>query len=977
MASDYLTEGNDPGRTGWMKDEKVFTLANVKDMKLLWKVKLESQPREMHNLFSPLIAERVTTARGAREVAIVAGISDDLFGIDVASGELLWKKRYESTFAPTDKTVYHTLCLGGQTAVPAMEQVSPGKYTIYAIAWDGRLHQINAADGSDVAPPDKFLPPNGKPYALNVVNGVVYTATAQGCGGVPNALYSYHLATRKASTFIPAGGGMWGRRGAAVSPEGVVYMVTGDAMFSPQTKSLGNAIVGARLDDNQQLQLVDYFAPPNANWMRARDLDMNVTPMAFDYRGRKFLVGTSKECRVWLLDREALGGEDHRTTLHTTPLLCNDDQAFDAKGVWGAMAAWQDSRGVQWVLVPFWGPVSRTFRAPIEYGRPKMGGVAAYKLEEVSPGQWRLNPAWLSRDMDMAEEVVVANGVVFAYGSGEDTTQTLPDLAWNEPNGPWVGGGLNPYSERRIPNSRHATHLRSRRSDRQGAVVQREPDYVLEPFQRHDGRQRARLPGDVRRHDVQLRRPGGGRKVSRAMMPRHTRSIALAATIAAAGIVWSQGRGNPNEWPTAYGDAQHTSWIRNDVSISPETMSQPGFELQWKTTLESPVRHGVSLSAGVVTSGVNIFTPLSTIAAPSNQIFAVDNDTGNLFWTRRFDGTLAAGTAACPGGISGTLTRMVSLTTPAPGAGRGGGRGRGSYSSAVGEPGAGVPIPSRGGGGPRELPRLRRHHLRRQRQRPAPRAGPSAGASAIPPGQWRPSPFPTNAAAQGSGGGLFRPSGVVYAVSADGMFRTLGLVSGKDVQRPAPFVPAGARFSDLIAVDDRVYAATSGGCGGAADGIWAIDIASDTKPVVSWKTNGGSPLGSVAFATNGTAIVAIGPGTVTAGGYANAIVALDPKTLAVKDWFRQPGVEFAAPPVLFQEAGKDIVAVTTRDGRILLLDAGSLGGTNHDTPLFASASLTGGAATFAAQSPAMWQERGPVPAAAGDRACCVTRAAGA
>ena len=33
----------------------------------------------------------------------------------------------------------------------------------------------------------------------------------------------------------------------------------------------------------------------------------------------------------------------------------------------------------------------------------------------------------------------------------------MPDLAWNEPNGPWVGGGLNPYSERRIPNSRHAT----------------------------------------------------------------------------------------------------------------------------------------------------------------------------------------------------------------------------------------------------------------------------------------------------------------------------------------------------------------------------------------------------------------------------------------------------------------------------------------------------------------------------------------
>ena len=427
-------------------------------MKLLWKVKLESQPREMHNLFSPLIAERVTTARGAREVAIVAGISDDLFGIDVASGELLWKKRYESTFAPTDKTVYHTLCLGGQTAMPAMEQVSPGKYTIYAIAWDGRLHQINAADGSDVAPPDKFLPPNGKPYALNVVNGVVYTATAQGCGGVPNALYSYHLATRKASTFQPAGGGMWGRRGAAVSPEGVVYMVTGDAMFSPQTKSLGNAIVGAKLDDNQQLQLVDYFAPPQ------RQLDAGARSGHERHADGVRLPGTEVPRRheqgmPRLAPRSRQRSAARITARRSTPRRCCATTIRPSTPK-ACGAPWQPGR----IRAACSGCSSRSgdrSAAPSarrsSTGRPKMGGVAAYKLEETSPGQWRLNPAWLSRDMDMAEEVVVANGVVFAYGSGEDTTQTLPDLAWNEPNGPWVGGGLNPYSERRIPNSRHAT----------------------------------------------------------------------------------------------------------------------------------------------------------------------------------------------------------------------------------------------------------------------------------------------------------------------------------------------------------------------------------------------------------------------------------------------------------------------------------------------------------------------------------------
>jgi hypothetical protein len=45
-ASDFLTEGFDNARTGWVRDEKVFTTANVGSMKLLWKLKLESTPRD-------------------------------------------------------------------------------------------------------------------------------------------------------------------------------------------------------------------------------------------------------------------------------------------------------------------------------------------------------------------------------------------------------------------------------------------------------------------------------------------------------------------------------------------------------------------------------------------------------------------------------------------------------------------------------------------------------------------------------------------------------------------------------------------------------------------------------------------------------------------------------------------------------------------------------------------------------------------
>src|SRR5690349_10708629 len=185
--------------------------------------------------------------------------------------------------------------------------------------------------------------------------------------------------------------------------------------------------------------------------------------------------------------------------------------------------------------------------------------------------------------------------------------------------------------------------------------------------------------------------------------------VAALAMVLLAAVVFGQGRGNqavsfnapsPGPWPTAYGDAQRSSWVRTDTSISIESMSRPGFALQWKTKLESPARQGISLTQGVVSPGVTLFTPLSTVAGPANLVFAIDNDTGNVFWSRHFEGQLPAGTAACPGGISGAPTRTVNLVVaplPLP---RGAGRGGRGYSSVVGEPGEGVPsAPQAGFGG--------------------------------------------------------------------------------------------------------------------------------------------------------------------------------------------------------------------------------------------------------------------------------------
>ena len=179
--------------------------------------------------------------------------------------------------------------------------------------------------------------------------------------------------------------------------------------------------------------------------------------------------------------------------------------------------------------------------------------------------------------------------------------------------------------------------------------------------------------------------------------------------------------------------------------------------------------------------------------------------------------------------------------------------------------------------------------------------------------------------------------------------------------KPTPFLAANARFSDPIVVGNMMYVTTSGNCGGAADGVWGLDLAAESRPVASWRVNGGSPVGPLAFTTDGTIILAVGPGTTTMGGFANAIVALDPKTLQPKDWFTQPSAEFVTGPLVFVEGDKTVVAAATKDGRLWLLDAASLGGANHSTPMHVSRSFAASGMPLAPGALAMWQQVIPAP----------------
>jgi hypothetical protein len=469
-AEDYLTEGYDAARTGWIKNEKLLTKANLDQVKLLWRVQLPTVQRLYHSIHTPLVIGQLQTAQGVKEVAIVAGIADQLFGIDAKTSAILWSKKMEHAAGELPDSS-DRLCPNGQTSIPTIEKMADGSYKIWALAGDGRIWQIDPATGKDLAKPQKWYQTgNFKTYALNMTNGYVVTSTSQGCGGHMNAFGFYNTRDGSTMQFAPIGGGMWGRRGVAVDSQGATWIGTGGARFQPQggiqgPATLATSIVGVKPNpETGTVDLVGAHSAYNANWIFKRDLDISVSPSIFTYGGKEMMVYTHKTCRVHLVDLGAVrkaGAKTLRATLDTSSLICNDRQLWDEKGAWGAITTAQDSAGRQWVFVPFWGEKSREFNPPtvntpaVPDGRvwdnqlSKHGGVAAFTVDKVGTG-FKLTPRWISQDMQMGEAGLFANDILWVYASGVNNRQQGREVAWND--------YITPFAQQPHPGIDMGTH---------------------------------------------------------------------------------------------------------------------------------------------------------------------------------------------------------------------------------------------------------------------------------------------------------------------------------------------------------------------------------------------------------------------------------------------------------------------------------------------------------------------------------------
>jgi hypothetical protein len=363
------------------------------------------------------------------------------------------------------------------------------------------------------------------------------------------------------------------------------------------------------------------------------------------------------------------------------------------------------------------------------------------------------------------------------------------------------------------------------------------------------------------------------------------------------------------DWASTGGNPQRDGWSQGNTKVTKEAIENHQVKLLWTYKFENEARGLDAMTAPIDLSriiGWQGFKELLFIGGSSNVVYSLDSDLGVLYFKTAFqtnDTPSAAPTVLCPGGLTATLAMPGS-------SGGGGFRFRGPARGRA-------PYPARGRGAP----------ARR--------------------------------------GFVFRMPGpaVFWAVSSDGYLRTLREQDGNASWiPPVKFLPANARVSGINVSDDVIYAATINSCGGNPNGLYAAQYTAPELPkmpgeplvtpakfqVSDFMTNGSgfSGTGGTAIGTNGIVYgqVAEGHGSV-AGNYNDTVLALNPKTLAVEDYFTpsgsmppmKTGVESPnVTPAYFSWNGKELLVAGGRDGRLYLLDATSLGGADHHTPLYRS-----------------------------------------
>ncbi len=285
----------------------------------------------------PLWVANVGIGGGTHNVIVAATQHDTVyvFDADAAPCQTYWTQ----SLLGSGETWLNSGDVGTQDITPEIgivgtPVIDPNTQTIYVVSKSKiggtvhqRLHALNLSDGSE-----KFSGPaeiafsayghNFDPLRENqrcglaLVNGVVYIAYASH-GDNPTyygLIVGYNASDLSlANVFnddpISSYGGIWMSGGApAADSSGNLYVISGNGDWDGIAQ-FGDSFM--RLSTNGGIGVADYFTPNNENGLNSSDMDLGAGGAAIlvDQSNRHLVIGGGKEGKLYLLNRDNLGGK--------------------------------------------------------------------------------------------------------------------------------------------------------------------------------------------------------------------------------------------------------------------------------------------------------------------------------------------------------------------------------------------------------------------------------------------------------------------------------------------------------------------------------------------------------------------------------------------------------------------------------------------------------------------------------------------
>jgi outer membrane protein assembly factor BamB len=324
--------------------------------------------------------------------------------------------------------------------------------------------------------------------------------------------------------------------------------------------------------------------------------------------------------------------------------------------------------------------------------------------------------------------------------------------------------------------------------------------------------------------------------------------------------------------------------VRNDPKISPAGVTKPEFRFLWKIKLAGKTDSSAALTPAVLLTkyiGYRGFRDLALVQSNGDSVYGIDTDLGRVEWNVHID----AGNTNCPAGLSAGLARPIPTTIPVLATVTGPGRSQFARSG-VGAPGEGGVTLTQAVANVRPATPV-----------------PARPATAPVPQAPRRSPI------------------TIYVLGGDGMMHNIYVSNGLPEEPPVAFVPPNSAARGFIVANGVAYVAAVSCNSAGASVIKAMDL--ESKQVMAW---------TAPSAIVGAEGAAFGPdGTLYAATVNGDLVALDAKTLAVKDTYSAKQ-EFITSPLVFDYKQRILAAAATGDGIIHLLDTTAMA-----TPLFKTA----------------------------------------